>query len=86
MTDDLIKRLRSVDVSWSQAGEWCAEAADTIEAQAAEIARLREALEEWIFLYHWRVDGMPVEQARTYAQTQMRMSAIARTLNPMPPR
>ena len=31
MTDDLIARLRSVDVSWSETGEWCAEAADRIE-------------------------------------------------------
>ena len=44
MTDDLIERLRSVDVSWSETGEWCAEAADRIETQAREIERLREAL------------------------------------------
>jgi len=29
--DDLIKRLRSVDVSWSHEGELCAWAADRIE-------------------------------------------------------
>ena len=34
---DLVERLRSVDISWSQVGEDCAEAADEIE-------RLREAL------------------------------------------
>ena len=28
---DLIHRLRSVDCSWSEVGEWCAEAADRIE-------------------------------------------------------
>ena len=41
----LVARLRSVDISWSETGEWCAEAADLIEAQAAEIARLRDAWE-----------------------------------------
>ena len=40
MTDDLIARLRSVDVSWSETGEWCAEAADRIEALSAEVERL----------------------------------------------
>jgi hypothetical protein len=47
MTDDdkaLVERLRSVDVSWSETGEWCAEAADRIEALSAEIERLRGAL------------------------------------------
>ena len=34
---DIVERLRTVDISWSQEGEWCAEAAD-------EIVRLREAL------------------------------------------
>lgn len=34
---DIVERLRTVDVSWSQVGEWCAEA-------AAEIASLRAAL------------------------------------------
>jgi len=32
MTDDLVKRLRSVDISWNEAGEYCAEAANRIEA------------------------------------------------------
>lgn len=48
MTDEakaLVERLRSVDVSWSETGEWCAEAADRIETQARENERLREALE-----------------------------------------
>ena len=40
---DLVERLRSVDVSWSETGEWCAEAADRIEALEAEVERL-EAL------------------------------------------
>jgi len=33
---DIVDRLRTVDISWSQEGEWCAEAAD-------EIKRLRLA-------------------------------------------
>jgi len=27
---DIVDRLRTVDISWSQEGEWCAEAADEI--------------------------------------------------------
>ncbi len=42
MTDDLIARLRSVDVSWSETGEWCAEAADRIEALEARVAELED--------------------------------------------
>lgn len=37
MSDDLVKRLRAVDISWSQVGEDCAAAADEIE-------QLRQAL------------------------------------------
>jgi hypothetical protein len=51
MTDEqkmLVERLRSVDISWSQTGEWCAEAADLIEALEAENARLRERLTQAI--------------------------------------
>ena len=33
---DIVDRLRTVNISWSQEGEWCAEAAD-------EIVRLRLA-------------------------------------------
>jgi len=32
---DIVERLQSVDISWSQEGEWCAEAAE-------EIIKLRE--------------------------------------------
>ena len=32
---DIVDRLRTVDISWSQEGEWCAEAAD-------EIIKIRE--------------------------------------------
>lgn len=55
MTDEakaLVERLRSVDVSWSETGEWCAEAADRIEALTAEVeqARLAEraAIVAWL--------------------------------------
>ena len=39
MTDDLVKKLRSVDVSWTYEGELCAWAADHIE-------KLEKALKE----------------------------------------
>jgi hypothetical protein len=32
-------------------------------------AALREVLEEWIFRYYWRAEGMNVDQARIYART-----------------
>lgn len=41
-SDDLVERLRSVDVSWSETGEWCAEAADRIEALEARVAELED--------------------------------------------
>lgn len=28
---DIVDRLRSIDMSWNETGEWCAEAADEIE-------------------------------------------------------
>jgi hypothetical protein len=40
MNDGLVKRLRSVDISWNEAGEYCAEAADLIEV-------LDKACKEW---------------------------------------
>lgn len=39
---DLIERLRSVDVSWSEVGEWCAEAAAALTADAERIAALED--------------------------------------------
>lgn len=44
--DGLIERLRSVDVSWSETGEWCAEAADQLQALAQRVKVLEEALRE----------------------------------------
>lgn len=35
--NDLVERLRSVDISWSETGEWCAEAADRIERLTADL-------------------------------------------------
>jgi len=37
MTDDLVKQLRAVDVSWSHEGELCAWAADRIEQLEAAL-------------------------------------------------
>jgi hypothetical protein len=48
MTDDLIERLR---INTPYEAPRCLEAADRIEAQAAEIERLREALRE--VFEHW---------------------------------
>jgi hypothetical protein len=38
---DIVERLRSIDISWSEHGEWCAEAANEIEL-------LREALADLV--------------------------------------
>ncbi len=35
------------------------------------IEALQAALEEWVFLYKWRADGMNVEQARIHAEAYM---------------
>jgi hypothetical protein len=43
MTEELIKRQADYVAEYRRL-LWCAKAADTIEAQAAEIKRLREAL------------------------------------------
>lgn len=42
---DLIERLLSVDVSWSEVGEWCAEAATALTADAERIAALEGEVE-----------------------------------------
>ncbi len=54
MTDEakaLVERLRSVDISWSETGEWCAEAADCIEEQDRHLTlsgKVSKALSERI--------------------------------------
>ena len=60
---DLIERLRSVDVSWSEVGEWCAEAAAALTADAERIAalegeveRLRHNVRGWVE-WHRRCDA-----------------------------
>lgn len=42
MSDDLVKRLRAVDISWSQVGEDCAAAADEIERLRTALAFVKE--------------------------------------------
>lgn len=44
-TDRLIERLRAVDISWSETGEICAEAAATIASQREALDGLVEGLE-----------------------------------------
>jgi len=41
---DIVDRLRTVDISWSQEGEWCAEAADEIERLRIK----KQVAVEWI--------------------------------------
>lgn len=43
---DIVERLRGVDISWSQAGELCAEAADEIERLREIGLALLDALED----------------------------------------
>ena len=52
---DIVERLKTVDISWSQEGEWCAEAAD-------EIIKLREALLDAVGLVS-RADGFFLKEA-----------------------
>ena len=54
---DIVERLRTVDISWSQEGEWCAEAAD-------EIVKLREALLDAVGFVS-RADNLFLKQATT---------------------
>ena len=52
---DIVERLRSVDISWSETGEWYAEAADKIEKLRKERNQLREVLRMWVKF--WEADG-----------------------------
>ena len=57
---DIVDRLRTVDISWSQEGEWCAEAADEIE-------RLRLAnsdLQMWFDYARTECDRLQAEVLR----------------------
>ena len=42
---DIVERLRSIDISWSEHGEWCAEAADEIE-RLREVRDMLQAINE----------------------------------------
>lgn len=42
---DIVARLQAVDISWSETGELCAEAATRIQSDAATIAALRGEVE-----------------------------------------
>ena len=77
MTDDLVKRLRGDLPDKKVESHWITdytavemqnrEAADRIEAQAAEIERLRGHLEIWIF-HNQRAMGQKPDDARAYAK------------------
>jgi len=43
---DIVDRLRTVDISWSQEGEWCAEAADEIKRLRGVLLTVLEACED----------------------------------------
>jgi vacuolar-type H+-ATPase subunit E/Vma4 len=47
-----------------------------IEALTAENERMREALEEWVFRYAWKAEGMNTEQARIHAKAFMARAAL----------
>lgn len=49
----------------------------SLRAAEEEKKALLSALEEWMFRYFWRVDGMPVEAARIHAQSRMKIAALA---------
>lgn len=49
-----------------------------IKALIAENKRLRGELEEWVFLYAWRVDGMPQMAARIHAKAYLNRSRATR--------
>ena len=63
---------------------WNARASDAEITRLTEALRAAEerekallsALEEWMFRYFWRVDGMPVEAARIHAQSRMKIAAL----------
>ena len=62
---DIVERLRTVDISWSREGEWCAEAADEIEKLREERSRLREALKPFAEKYLWPDDSGFADELRS---------------------
>jgi hypothetical protein len=49
---DIVERLRTVDISWSQEGEWCAEAADEIEQLRKDKQHGFELMDAFIIRIH----------------------------------
>jgi hypothetical protein len=53
---DIVDRLKTVDISWSQEGEWCAEAADEIERlrikKKIAVKWIKELLDFLEFIYN----------------------------------
>jgi len=71
MSDDLVKRLRAVDISWSQVAEVCSAAADEIE-------RLRRLEERWRSSYNNAMIGRQVwrEEAEAYEREVIRLRKV----------
>ena len=46
---DIVERLKTVDISWSQEGEWCAEAADEIIKLRKDYNRVRVRLRNALY-------------------------------------
>ncbi len=64
-----------------QADEWegkYAVVCDLNQRLRAEVEALREALEEYVFLYAWKAEGMHTEQARIHAKAFMARAALTR--------
>lgn len=68
MTDDLVKQLRFYALRVSASvHEDCDQAADRIEQQAAEIERLRAALEPFVRSCHWvKANSYPIRISNDY--------------------
>ena len=71
---DIVDRLRTVDISWSQEGEWCAEAADEIK-----LLRLANSdLQMWYDYAKTECDKLQAEVLRLREVLQQ-IAEIART-------
>jgi len=73
---DRIETLQAIEEAQN---ENVASLLDHIEALTAENERLREALEEWVFRYAWKAEGMNTEQARIHAKAFMARAALGDT-------